>query len=269
MADYPSTTRWLTPEEQLLAAQRLAYDGLENTQGAGERTGELKALRMVVTDWRVWLLSLLYALVTGAQTMQYFIPTLVESFGWKSWSGQYHTIPPYACALVFTLLFTFVSDRFKNKPYFISFFAGFGTVCFIVVAASHSNTVRYIFTVFAFGTIYGTSPLILMWVPNVISAPATKRAVSIALVNALGNTASIYGVFLWPSTDAPRYVPGFSATTSWMGAISIIALIGGYLFKKYPSENAPDANEVLAAEIRRQQERRISSDKVEVGMGGK
>ena len=88
MADWPSTTKWLTPEERLLAAQRLAYDGLGNTQGAHGKTGGMTALRMVVTDWRTWILALLYALVTGAQTIQYFIPTLVASFGWKSWDGQ-------------------------------------------------------------------------------------------------------------------------------------------------------------------------------------
>lgn len=88
MADYPSNTRWLTPEERVLAAQRLAYDGLANTQGAHGRTGEWEAFKMATTDWRTWLLVLLYALVTGAQTMQYFIPTLVESLGWTSWEGQ-------------------------------------------------------------------------------------------------------------------------------------------------------------------------------------
>jgi hypothetical protein len=48
-----------------------------------------------------------------------------------------------------------------------------------------------------------------MWVANIICYPAEKRAVAIGLVNALGNTASIYGVFLWPDHDAPRYIPGF------------------------------------------------------------
>lgn len=93
MADYQSNTRWLTPEEQLLAAQRLAYDGLGNTQGAHGRISEKQALKMAVSDWRTWILALLYALVTGAQTIQYFIPTLVKSFGWENWEGQceYHT----------------------------------------------------------------------------------------------------------------------------------------------------------------------------------
>lgn len=44
-----------------------------------------------------------------------------------------------------------------------------------------------------------------------------------------------------------------------MGAICIIALIAGYLFKKYPIE-APEPEEVVAAEVRRQRERgQISS----------
>lgn len=88
MADWPSTTHWLTPEERLLAAQRLAYDGLGNTQGAHGKVGEMTALRMAVSDWRTWIIALLYAFVTGAQTIQYFIPTLVASFGWSGWEGQ-------------------------------------------------------------------------------------------------------------------------------------------------------------------------------------
>lgn len=33
-------------------------------------------------------LVLLYMLITGSQTMQYFIPTLVGIFGWEDWEGQ-------------------------------------------------------------------------------------------------------------------------------------------------------------------------------------
>jgi hypothetical protein len=71
-----------------------------------------------------------------------------------------------------------------------------------------------------------------MWAPNVVSRPAEKRAIAVALVNGLGNSASyahaftldrlrlyllgekrIYGSFLWPTTTAPRYVQGFATTT--------------------------------------------------------
>jgi hypothetical protein len=76
----------------------------------------------------------------------------------------------------------------------------------------------------------------MQWVPNVIAAPAQKRAVAIALTNAFGNTASIYGVFLWPSTDAPRYIPGFAATTIFMFLIGVVALTMQFLIKRYPTE---------------------------------
>jgi hypothetical protein len=54
MADYPSNTRFLSPEERLLASQRLAYDGIGNTQGGLERTGHWDAVKMAFTDWKVW-----------------------------------------------------------------------------------------------------------------------------------------------------------------------------------------------------------------------
>ncbi|KXT01960.1 hypothetical protein AC579_8061 [Pseudocercospora musae] len=232
MADYPSTTRWLTPEERTLAAQRMAYDGIGSTQGTEEQVKEWTAFKMTISDWKVWALAVIYALVTGSQTMQYFIPTLVGAFGWKGWEGQYHSIPPYAFALVCTLAFPWVSDHYRNKPLFISIFACFDTIMFVILAATRNHTVRYVFTVFAFGPIYGLAPLILMWVPNVIDTPSEKRAVAIALVNALGNLSSIYGVFLWPKSDAPQYVPGFSATTVFIAGICILAPIIAWRFNK-------------------------------------
>lgn len=105
------------------------------------------------------------------------------------------------------------------------------------------------------GSIYCVCPLVLIWVPNVIAFPAQKRAVSIALVNALGNSASIYGVFLWPARDAPRYVPGFVATTLFMALIAVLAQGMGYLVKKYPID-APDPDEVVKREIEMQRRQR-------------
>lgn len=85
MPDYPTSTKskFLTEEERILACNRLAVDGIGLTQGAHERIGEWKALKMAVGDWRTWMLCILFVLGTGSQTMQYFIPSLVKSFGWK------------------------------------------------------------------------------------------------------------------------------------------------------------------------------------------
>ena len=92
-----------------------------------------------------------------------------------------------------------------------------------------------------------------MQVPNVIGFPAQKRAVAIAFVNGMGNCASIYGVFLWPKTDAPRYIPGFSATTVFMGLIVVLAQVMAFLIRKYPNE-VVDGDEAVAREIERKRQ---------------
>ena len=224
MPDWPSTTKWLSSEEQILAAQRLAYDGLGNTQGAEGHTGHWASIKMVFADWRTYafivlcksilrpicchssLISCSDMLCTGCQTIQYFVPTLVANLGYKGFQAQYHTIPLYACAFVFILVFCFTADRFENKPTMIFIAAWFGTLMFILTVAITNKTSQYVTLIFAFGAVYALPPLILTWVPNVLSHPVQKRAVAIALVNGLGNSASIYGVFLWPAKDAPRYV---------------------------------------------------------------
>lgn len=90
MPDYPSNShRFLTEEETILACHRLAVDGIELTQGAAtEKINHWAVFKMTCADWRVWAQCLLFVLVTGAQTMQYFIPTLVASFGWTGYTGQ-------------------------------------------------------------------------------------------------------------------------------------------------------------------------------------
>lgn len=90
MPDYPATSkRFLSEEEMLLACNRLAVDGIGMAQGAGqEQIPHWTAFKMTVRDWRVWAQCFLFVLVTGSQTMQYFIPTLVGSFGWTGSEGQ-------------------------------------------------------------------------------------------------------------------------------------------------------------------------------------
>lgn len=256
MPDYPSNSkRFLSEEEMVLACNRLAVDGIALTQGTGtEQIPHWVVFKMTVSDWRVWAQCLLFVLVTGAQTMQYFIPTLVKSFGWKGPSGQYHTIPAYAAALVYVVGACYLADRFKTKWPLICILSGIGCVLFIVVSVVQTRMAQYVLTIFAFGTIYGCSPLVKTWVSDVIPQPAAKRAVAIALINSIGNASSIYSSWLWPDKDAPRYIPGFATTTTWLGILCVCTYIFSRLFKKWPVERM-DHGETMAAEMRARRER--------------
>lgn len=89
LPDYPSVaTGFLTEEERILACHRLALDGIGLSQGAHERMSNKKAFMLCIKDWRVWAFTFLFMLVCGSQTMQYFIPSLVEAFGWEGSQAQ-------------------------------------------------------------------------------------------------------------------------------------------------------------------------------------
>lgn len=110
----------------------------------------------------------------------------------------------------------------------IIIFAGIGTVFFIVTTVAVDNMVRCklplsasfdivlmtfspdVMATLAFGIIWGCSPLVKTWATQVIPYPAEKRAIAIALINSIGNASSIYGSWLWPDKDSPRYTMGFS-----------------------------------------------------------
>jgi MFS family permease len=163
-------------------------------------------------------------------------------------------------ALVMVVACCWFADYYKNKWVFICGLSALGCVLFICVTTISNRMVQYVLTIFAFGTIYGCSPLVKTWVSDVIPRPAAKRAIAIALINSIGNASSIYSSWLWPAKDAPRYIPGFATTTTWLGILCVSTAIFAYLFKKYPVEKMGHA-EVMAAELRARREAATSESK--------
>jgi len=153
---------------------------------------------MAFTDWRTWVLVVMYMLATGSQTIQYFIPTLVSQLGYKGYTAQYMTIPVYGVAFVCILGFCFVSDWRKERANYITVAALMAGVSFIITVAATNKKVKYAFLCFGVGGIYAACPLTLLWVSSIIDHPAEKRAIAIALVNALGNSSVISFLVPWP-----------------------------------------------------------------------
>ena len=54
-----------------------------------------------------------------------------------------------------------------------------------------------------------------------------RLQVVLAMVNVSAQIASIYGPFLWPNSDSPRFVIGFSASA----AFSLLSLLVSYFMR--------------------------------------
>ena len=82
--------------------------------------------------------------------------------------------------------------------------------------------------------LYMTLPLILNWASEIMALPAEKRAVVVAMVNCVGSLSSIYGSYLWPSSDAPYYKMGFSTVAAFTAFGVILAASLPFIFPRLP-----------------------------------
>ena len=74
--------------------------------------------------------------------------------------------------------------------------------------------------------------IIVSWVANSFPRPLVKRSACIAIANMIGNTASIYGSYMYPSSAAPQYVPGGSANTVICLLVALLALVLRFVHKR-------------------------------------
>ena len=117
---------------------------------------------MALTDWRTWVLVVMYMLATGSQTIQYFIPTLVGQLGYTGYHKQYMTIPIYMVALLAIVGFCFISDIRKERGHWITVTSLIASVSFIIIVAVDDKHVKYAFLCFAVGGVYAACPLTLL-----------------------------------------------------------------------------------------------------------
>lgn len=55
---------------------------------------------------------------------------------------------------------------------------------------------------------YSAFCLVLSWISSSIPRPKGKRAVALALANALANCSHLYTSYIYPKSDAPQYRTG-------------------------------------------------------------
>lgn len=107
--------------------------------------------------------------------------------------------------------------------------------CAIVVSAVYNFTARYVLLVFMASGGLSANALSLAYCASTFGPmPQETRAVSLAFVNTLANLSGIYGAYLWPSHDAPKYLMGFGVISGLCFVGAAIYTAGHILIRKYP-----------------------------------
>ena len=213
LLDYPATTKKLTPEERVIAIARLRADGITSAGEHGEmaEVSHWNAFVHAVSNWRLWLLCAGYMTIIGCYSLSYFNPTLVQGLGYKGAEAQYMTVPLYVVAFAIAVPTCIVADRIpERRPLLAAIVLVLGALFCALTAGIYAYIPRYIFLCFINSAIWTANPLALSYA-SVSMGPLhpETRAISLAVVNGMGNLAQIYGSYLFPSEDAPKYLTGF------------------------------------------------------------
>ena len=131
------------------------------------------------------------------------------------------TCPPFIVAGAAGILCGWSSGRLHERTWHIT--AGLTTaiVGFIIAPSTLNVPARYVSCfIFAVGA-YSVNSVIIGWASSTLSQTREKKAVVLAMTNVGGQIGYIYGAYLWPKSDEPRYGIGFG-TSAGFALMSIV-----------------------------------------------
>lgn len=221
LPDSPLQTRWLTPEERQLAHNRICID----TTGRREGTSVWVGLREAVVDWRTWVFCLMDNMHLSANGFKNFLPTVMKTLGYNDTITLVLTAPPYIFSGIVSIGVAWSSGRHNERTWHTTISKLIAIAGFVLSVCTLNVPARFVGIMLFVGASYGVNNIIIGWTASVLGQTDEKKAVAIAMANTFGNMASIYTPYLWPSSDAPRYLKPMMASVGFSAGVIICAWI--------------------------------------------
>jgi MFS family permease len=229
MPDYPATTRSFSRRERELATIRLIRRGQDtgsSTSRGVERLRRTDSVVASIADPRVHLVLFVTFFAMAAGTLGHLLCTTTVQTGYNALRGHYMAVPVYIVSALVLNLLAWSSDIMRERRWHMVLAIAMAIVGVTVAKSNISGGAKLIFaTLFAAG-IWSALHQAFMYAATSIRAPAEKRAVVLALVHAVGGTATIVSGSMHPRMMGTR--SGVNMIMSWtfLGlAILAIAVI--------------------------------------------
>jgi len=214
MVDFPSTAKFLTPEEKHFVMWTKKYD----TSSVGEEEHfEVRHIIMAITDWQVWLhILLVWSFVGPLYGISLFLSSIIRGFGYSIAVSNLLTVPPYVVATIVSLLFAHFSDKLRLRWPFLLASLLFCAVGFSINFSNASNAVKYFGTFLCVAGPYSATPGFVAWLGGNV-AGQYKRAVAMGLQIGIGNFAGIVASNIYRTQQTPTYRLGHGVELGLIG----------------------------------------------------
>ncbi|KAJ7730953.1 major facilitator superfamily domain-containing protein [Mycena olivaceomarginata] len=224
----PQTSRYITEDERTLALTRLNRKNL----GEGHTGIDYRAVMRALLDWKTYVVSVIYSCMNlGLGSVGGFLPTIVKGLGYSNADAQLYTVPPYVVSLVFMLLISTYSDKYQTRgvpvaSVFCIAIVGWAILLGVTpIHPTHTDLhARYFGCICVVTAGYSNIPLIMSWQSG-NTGSQSQRAVSLGMLNAIGQCLSVLAAFLFPSPEGPRFVKG-CATNLAFSTLGLLLTLG-------------------------------------------
>lgn len=176
-------------------------------------------------------LNIFLAVKSELTDFSYFFPTIVQSLGYPNITTLLLTVPVWFATFLVVLIVSYHSSRTQERSMHIAACMIVGAIGNIIVIST-GNTGARMFAMYLIPI--GVLPpfqIILAWITSSFARPLAKRSVVVAICGMFGNSASIYGSYLYPSSDGPRYVPAGITLACVCAACAGMAIIIRFVLK--------------------------------------
>lgn len=224
MPNFPHTTSWLNEQEKQLAVYRLQED-VGTPEIEDEQHSFFHGFVLCLQDSKTYMLLFVLLGITSSASVTNFFPTVVATLGYSDVDTLLLTAPPYVLACITASANAWHADKTGERFWHIVLPLCVSVFAFILAAATTATAPRYVAMMLMPGSFYMSFVVTLAWISNTLVRPQSKRAASIALINCLSNTTSIYASYMYNTTMSPRYVIAFSVNCSTAVMAIIAALV--------------------------------------------
>jgi MFS family permease len=158
-----------------------------------------------------------------------------------------------AVAFVAVVITGYFGDQYpKRRGLIISGWLTCSLTCAVIICAVYNFKARYGLLIIMAAGLWATNACALSYAASTFSdMPRETRGVALALVNALGNLAQIYGyvlrpkcsserrtdlvhsAYLFPEEDRPKYLLGFGVIAGMCAFGVVVYALAHVLFRRY------------------------------------
>ena len=223
LPNFPTTSKWLSEEERNFAQWRLVDDAKETDTASSVSIKD--GLMLALKDYRLYIFILFQHISLLTQTFQYFFPTIVKTLGYSKIATLLLTAPVWFLTFLVSLGVTYTSGKTGDRSIHIICLLMVSCVGNIIVVSTLNTGARF-FAMFLMplGAV-SAYQIIITWVANSFPRPLVKRSAAIAICNMIGNASNIYGPYLYPASEGPRYLAGGAAVAGLCLAVAGLACL--------------------------------------------